>query len=254
MLTLPLSAFLIGIWSSAHCLAMCGGIVVAAGQDNRQNLNNTTAQRGTELAAWQLGRVLSYAVMGAFAGAFGAFFLNNAPFAFIRDMAFVLANLMLIALGMHVAQIWSGVTQVERAGQLLWKFIAPLASATLIPQTPKRRNRAKQIINNLRAGAIWGWLPCGLVYSMLITASVAGSAQGGSLWMIAFGLGTIPALWLTSMASHQAGTMLRHSGVRKTAGLIIAAFGLWGLLRATGLITVTWLDAFCIGGAGLHRP
>lgn len=254
MLTLPFSAFLIGIWSSAHCLAMCGGIAVAAGQANRANLNNTATQRGLELTFWQLGRVASYAAIGALVGAFGAWFLSYAPFAFIRNAAFIAANLMLIALGLHVARLWSGLTQIERMGSVIWKVIAPLATATLIPQTPKRRHRLKQIANNFRAGAIWGWLPCGLVYSMLITASVTGSALTGSLWMAAFGLGTIPALWLTSMVSHQAGDVLKRPAVRKTAGLVIVAFGLWGLLRATGLITVTWLDAFCIGGAGLHLP
>jgi sulfite exporter TauE/SafE len=231
---------------------MCGGIAVAAGQANRQNLNNNAAQRAIELGFWQLGRVTSYAVIGALVGAFGAFFLSAVPFAFLRTTAFVMANLMLIALGLYIAQLWSGMTKVERMGQLIWKFIAPLASATLVPQTPKRRNRFKQIANNFRAGAIWGWLPCGLVYSMLITASVTGSAANASLWMIAFGLGTIPALWLASMASHQAGNFFKQTAVRKTAGLLIAAFGLWGLLRVTGLITITWLDAFCIGGGSFQ--
>lgn len=100
----------------------------------------------------------------------------------------------------------------------------------------------------MRAGAIWGWLPCGLVYSMLITASVSGSAVNGALWMLAFGLGTMPALWMTSMASNRFTDQFRRSSVRKAAGLLIIAFGLWGLLRATGLIQVDWFDAFCIGG------
>jgi uncharacterized protein len=246
-MTLPLSAFLIGIWSTGHCLAMCGGLSIAAGQTNRQNLNNTAAQRGFELACWQFGRVLSYAFMGLLAGAFGGFFLANTPLIFVRELAFITANLILIALGLHVAQLWSGIVQLERMGQLVWKFIAPLATATLVPQTPKRRHRIKQIIGALRAGAIWGWLPCGLVYSMLVTASVSGSAQNGAGWMIAFGLGTMPALWITSMASDRAADYFQRAVVRKTAGLLIIGFGTWGLLRATGIITVDWLDAFCIG-------
>ncbi|WVN41072.1 sulfite exporter TauE/SafE family protein [beta proteobacterium MWH-UniP1] len=247
-MSLPLSAFLIGIWSTGHCLAMCGGLAIAAGQTNRQNLNNTALQRGVELGAWQLGRAFSYAFMGLLAGAFGSFFLANTPVVLIREAAFVMANLILIALGLHVAQVWSGIVQIERIGQVVWKFMAPLASATLVPQTPKRRHPIKQITNALRAGAIWGWLPCGLVYSMLVTASVSGSAANGASWMLAFGLGTLPALWLTSMASDRATGYFQRPTVRKTAGLLIIGFGLWGLLRATGVITVDWLDAFCIGG------
>ncbi len=224
---------------------------MAAGQVNRQNLNNTPVQRGIELASWQFGRVASYMLMGALAGAFGAFFLAAAPVDALRNFAFIVANLILIALGMHVARIWSGIVELERIGQVFWKLIAPFATATLVPQTPKHRNSAKQILNALRTGAIWGWLPCGLVYSMLVTASVSGSATNGALWMLFFGLGTVPALWLTSMASDHAAQYLQNITVRRVAGALIIVFGLWGLLRITGVITVNWLDAFCIGGGSL---
>ncbi len=252
MSSFPVSALIIGLWSVGHCLAMCGGLAIAAGQTNRQNLNNTGAQRGLELFAWQAGRVLSYVAMGFLVGAFGSFFLSQSSVSLIRDAAFIAANLILIALGLHVAQLWSGVVELERMGQLVWKFISPLATATLVPQTPQRRNRFKQLTNALRAGAIWGWLPCGLVYSMLVTASVSGSATNGALWMLAFGLGTVPALWLTAMASHAAASTLSHPMVRRVAGLLIVAFGVWGLLRITHVVTVDWFDAFCIGGA--HLP
>lgn len=246
--TFPLSALLIGIWSTGHCLAMCGGLAIAAGQANRRNLNNGPAQRGLELAAWQIGRVISYAFMGFLAGAFGGLFIANAPVAFLREFAFIVANLILIGLGLHVAQLWSGIVQLERIGQIAWKLIEPLATATLVPQTPMRRNTLHQIGRALRAGGIWGWLPCGLVYSMLITASVSGSAQQGALWMFAFGMGTVPALWLTSMASDRASQYFQRPSIRKSAGLLIMAFGAWGLLRVTHVIQVDWLDAFCIGG------
>lgn len=221
---------------------------MAAGQSNRRQLNASITQRGFVLAGWQLGRVLSYSVMGLMVGAFGAFFLTQAPVVVIRQIAFVMANLMLIALGLHVAQLWSGITQLERIGQLIWRWIQPLATATLVPQTPGSPQPVQETLRALRAGAIWGWLPCGLVYSMLVTASVSGSAVNGALWMLAFGLGTMPALWMTSMASHRLADQFRRSSVRKAAGLLIIAFGLWGLLRATGLIQIDWFDAFCIGG------
>lgn len=228
---------------------MCGGLAMAAGQSNRRQLNASTPQRGIVLAGWQLGRVLSYTFMGLMVGAFGAFFLAQAPVVLIRQSAFVVANLMLIALGLHVAQLWSGITQLERIGQLVWRWIQPLATATLVPQTPGSPQPVQETLRALRAGAIWGWLPCGLVYSMLVTASVSGSAVNGALWMLAFGLGTMPALWMTSMASHRLTDQFRKSHVRQAAGLLIIAFGLWGLLRATGLIQIDWFDAFCIGGA-----
>lgn len=249
----PLTALLIGLWSAGHCLAMCGGLSIAAGQSNRQNLNNGPLQRGLELLSWQLGRGLSYAFMGAIAGAFGSLVLTAAPIDWLRNLAFVMANLILIGLGLHVAQLYSGVVAIERFGQAFWKLIAPLATATLVPQTPKHRHAGLALVRAVRAGAIWGWLPCGLVYSMLVTASVTGGAAQGSLWMFAFALGTMPALWLTSILSHSAIQIMERKWIRRTAGLVIVAFGLWGLLRASGIVQITWFDAFCIGGASFNQ-
>jgi sulfite exporter TauE/SafE len=248
MIGLGLSAALIGFWSSGHCLAMCGGLAIAAGESQRRLLNLRSSQRVAELLAWQLGRIGSYGFMGLMAGAFGALILHWAPIEILRHFAFAAANLLLIGLGLHVARLHSGVLILERAGQLIWKQIAPFAAATLIPSPKLPYQSRRQIITALRAGAIWGWLPCGLVYSMLVTASVSGGALQGAAWMLGFGIGTIPALWLTSMLSQSTLSRLQSTALRGTMGLLIVGFGLWGLLRLLGLIRVDWLDAFCIGG------
>jgi sulfite exporter TauE/SafE len=153
-----------------------------------------------------------------------------------------------------VARLYSGVLILEHAGQLIWKRIAPFAAATLIPTATLPYRSHREILSALRAGAIWGWLPCGLVYSMLVTASVSGGAIQGAVWMLGFGLGTIPALWLTSMLSQSILSRLQSTSLRRTAGLLIVGFGLWGLLRLLGLIQVDWLDAFCIGGPNARIP
>jgi len=248
MTAFPWSAFLIGLWSAGHCLAMCGGIAVAAGQLQRRQLSQPVFWRAMELLVWQLGRVASYSLAGLLVALFGSFFLGLSPVDAVRRIAFVFANLMLIGLGLHLAQVWSGIVQIERLGQGLWRLIAPSASQTLMPKMPRTGQHLRQMAQAAQAGILWGWLPCGLVYSMLVTASVSGSALNGALWMMAFGLGTLTTLWLTSLASDQAAQLLRRKDVRQGTGLLIVGFGLWGLLRVTGVITVDWLDAFCIGG------
>lgn len=250
---LAASALIIGLWSAGHCLAMCGGLAIAAGQANRRHLSTTPAERSIDLLLWQMGRVASYSVMGFFAGSFGALALSHAPLALMRDAAFVLANLMLIGLGLHVARLYSGVLVVERIGQQIWKLMAPLASATLMPQPGLHRRPLAQMLRALRAGAIWGWLPCGLVYTMLVTASVTGSGAGGALWMAGFGLGTVPALWMASLLSQETLHRFQSPILRRTAGLVIISFGLWGLLRLSGWITLEWFDGFCIGGQGFRE-
>ena len=250
---LAASALIIGLWSAGHCLAMCGGLAIAAGQSNRRHLSTSNAGRALELLLWQIGRVASYGFMGFMAGSFGALALSHASLTMIRDAAFVLANLMLIGLGLHVARLYSGVLVVERVGQQIWKLIAPLASATLMPKPTLHRRPLVQMLRALRAGMIWGWLPCGLVYTMLVTASVTGSGAGGALWMAGFGLGTVPTLWLASLLSQETLHRFQSPVLRRTAGLLIISFGLWGLLRLTGLIELNWFDAFCIGGQGFRE-
>ncbi|MEY3016443.1 MAG: hypothetical protein RJB19_755, partial [Pseudomonadota bacterium] len=125
----PVSALLIGLWSSAHCLAMCGGLAIAAGQNTRGGRWTD----GLQMLIWQLGRVGSYGLMGLLAGGFGGFFLSLGPVELTQRIAMVLANLLLIGLGLHLARVSSIILVLERMGQIVWQFIAPLAQKTLVP-------------------------------------------------------------------------------------------------------------------------
>jgi sulfite exporter TauE/SafE len=204
-----------------------------------------------ELLAWQLGRVTSYTLVGTLAGAVGAGFLSLAPIEGLRHATMAFANLLLIALALHLLRVSQWVVRIEQLGAHLWKWIAPLAARSLtpapveglLPPPPLWRT----MIRAGRIGLIWGWLPCGLVYTMVITASVSGGAGSGALWMLGFGLGTIPALWLTSMTAGQwRADGPRADTLRRAAGILILVFGLWGLARAVGIAPAGWVDAFCI--------
>lgn len=244
------TALAIGFWSSAHCLAMCGGLALAAGHSVRTRGHPEVWQQRTELLFWQFGRVLSYAFMGALAGLMGAFFLQAAPVEWARKAAMVLANLMLVGLGLHLARLSNLIQMLEQMGQVVWRLVAPWAQATLTPQPVQGLLPGPplwiRLARAVRTGALWGWLPCGLVYSMLVTASVTGGALKGMGWMVSFGLGTLPALWATSVASQRLLGRFRDDRIRRSAGLLITAFGVWGLLRAFELVSIPWLDGFCL--------
>lgn len=248
----PISAMLIGLWSSVHCLAMCGGLAAAAGHRSRSSPIpiRSRAERGIELLAWQLGRIVSYTFMGSLAGAIGAGFLGLAPIEGIRHATMALANIFLIALALHLLRISRWVLYLEQVGSLIWKWLGPMASRSLTPAPIEGILPPPPLwvtmIRAAKIGVIWGWLPCGLVYTMLMTAAVTGGALSGGLWMLAFGLGTIPALWLASMTAGHLLSGPRADRFRQAAGLMILIFGLWGLARAVGLAPAGWLDAFCI--------
>ena len=133
-ISLPLPAFLLGLWSSGHCLMMCGGLAAAAGHRSRSapGLVSPPA-RWAELLAWQLGRVSSYSLMGAISGAVGGAFLAFTALDTARHAAMVLANLMLLALGLHLLRISRLITQLESRLGRVWAFIQPFAVASLTP-------------------------------------------------------------------------------------------------------------------------
>jgi len=80
-------------------------------------------------------------------------------------------------------------------------------------------------------GLLWGWLPCGLVYSVLVAALATGSALEGGALMLAFGLGTLPALLAMGMAAVRLKRFLQHLWVRRGSGLLVLTFGVVGLMR-----------------------
>ena len=218
MLELSLmSAFLVGLLGGGHCVGMCGGIVGAVSMHLPQSKS-----KAPFLLAYNTGRVLSYTLAGAIAGLVGAssFFLQHVlP---IQHVLYAISSLMLIALGLYLAGIWHGATYLENAGKAIWKTLQPYSKRYI----PVQNFRQAFIL-----GGLWGWLPCGLVYSVLIASIATGNAVSGGLLMLAFGLGTLPTLLTMSMAAVRLKTVLQNIWVRRASGLLVLGFGLTGLLR-----------------------
>ena len=210
-----LTALLAGLLGGVHCVGMCGGIVAAF------SFRADGSKPPFRLhLAYNLGRITSYAMFGALAGALGAS-LKLADFLPVQTMLFVLAQVVMILLGLYLAGFSRWVLVFERAGGVLWQRIRPLFQKLLpVRSTPQA----------MLAGMIWGWLPCGLVYSVLVSALAAGSATSGAALMLAFGLGTLPNLLGMGIFARQIQPFMQHVWVRRMAGLTVAGFGVWGLL------------------------
>ena len=186
---LPLlgSALVLGLLGGGHCLGMCGGLMGAL------TLAIPPEQRGRRLRlllAYNLGRILSYASAGLLLGLAGWAVASSPAALALR----VVAALLLIAMGLYLAGWWSGLTRIEALGRGLWRHIQPLASR-LLPVSSLPRA--------LLLGALWGWLPCGLVYSTLLWAASQGNAGYSAALMLAFGLGTWPVLLATGLAAER---------------------------------------------------
>jgi sulfite exporter TauE/SafE len=210
------AAFLVGLLGGGHCVGMCGGIVGAV----------TVSLPGSKpklvfVLGYNSGRILSYTLVGVLAGAVGAssFFLDHVlP---VEKILYGLASFMLVLLGLYLAGIWHGVTYLERLGGNAWKKLQPYTKRFLPIQTLKQA---------FVVGTIWGWLPCGLVYSVLVAALATGSPVRGGALMLAFGLGTMPALLAMGMAAVRLKLWLQNVWVRRLSGLAVIGFGVAGLV------------------------
>jgi len=211
------AAFIIGLLGSAHCVGMCGGIMGAL------TYAVPTEQRTAKkllplLLCYNLGRIFSYTLAGALIGATS--WLLAEQFPLLGTLLRFIAGLMLIAMGFYLANWRSPLRHLERAGNKLWQHIQPRLS-TFMP--------VNSIWKALVVGALWGWIPCGLIYSSLTWAATANNWQQSALMMLFFGLGTLPAVFATGIFLEGFKRALQNRGTRSVAGLLIIAFGLWTL-------------------------
>lgn len=207
-------------------MGMCGGIVAA--------LSGSSSGSRPAWAlhlAYNAGRVLSYSIAGALVGAVGGLGLAFDKVAPVQLALYVVANLMLVALGFYLMGFTRSLAAVERAGHALWARIQPL-TARFLP--------VRGVAQALPLGMLWGWLPCGLVYSALATAMVSGSAPRGALSMVVFGLGTLPNLLLVGMLATRFRRFAQASAVRAISGLLVLGFGFHGLFNAATLGGLLW--------------
>jgi uncharacterized protein len=209
------AAFLVGLLGGGHCVGMCGGIVGAV----TMTLPNSRP-KFPFLIGYNLGRITSYGLAGVMAGAVGAssFFLDHVlP---IEKLLYGLASIMLVLLGLYLAGIWRVLTKLEHLGGKLWQRIQPYSQQWL---------PVKSIPQSFILGSLWGWLPCGLVYSVLVAAIATAHPLQGGLLMLAFGLGTLPTLLAMGMTVVKLKAYLQNIWFRRFSGLLIVSFGLVGL-------------------------
>lgn len=221
-----LSAFLLGLLGSSHCVGMCGGLSAAMAL----NTTGSFISIASRLFAFNAGRITCYAILGAAVGLLGWGVAETFQDALIYLR--LVAGALLIAMGCYIAQWWMGLTLLEHAGTKLWKFIAPSAQRFLA---------MKKISHVFLAGGLWGFLPCGLVYSVLAWASVSGDWQFSAVAMACFGLGTVPAMVATGFGGNAFKQVLQSLHFRRGVALLLIIFGLWTVisgLMSAGIISM----------------
>ncbi len=208
-----LIAFLLGLVSSTHCVGMCGGIVGALTLSLSPEVRRRRFRFLLYSAHYHIGRIVSYMVAGALVGGGAGLFQSFAGATSALVMRLVGAG-FLVAVGLYIAGWFPRFVRVESLGQPVWRRLDPLARR-LLP--------VRSLPQAFSFGLVWGWLPCGLVYSALIYSLSTGSLGQGMAVMGFFGLGTIPALLVVGLMAERVSQVMRKPGVRQVAGVLIVA-------------------------------
>lgn len=226
------AVFLVGLLGGVHCIGMCGGIVGAL------TLQTPRRSRAWSMhLAYSAGRIASYVAAGTIMGMIGGAGLMFNHILPVQLLFYGLANLVLIGLGLYLAGLANQLARIESLGAWLWRRIQPYSARVLPADTAAKA---------FALGALWGWLPCGLVYSVLATALVSGGAATGAGVMLAFGLGTLPNLLLAGMAFKRLRDITANRRLRLAAGVLVAVFGFAGLARAANLAEHIRQGLLCI--------
>lgn len=219
-----LGAFFIGLVGAGHCMGMCGGIasMLTMGQSQPSKLVPLL---------YNSGRLISYCVIG---GLVGGAFSTISQVSQLNDALIWLrlaAAVFMILLACYIGRWWQGLLYIEKLGQSVWRFISP-AGKSLLP--------LKSPLHALPFGFVWGWLPCGLVYSTLTWSAVSGSAVDGAMVMLAFGLGTLPAMLLVGHAASSLHKLQNSDIFRHIVAFSILIYGLYTGYGALSLLGISF--------------
>jgi len=214
------AAFLLGFFSTLHCIGMCGGIIGALSLSLPEKIRNNKARLFSFVLSYNIGRLSSYSIAGLIAGAIGASALQSAGFDQAHSFLKYVGVSMMVAIGVYLTGWLPQLASIEKLGIPLWKYLEPVGRK-LMP--------VDSLSKAFSYGLVWGWLPCGMVYFVLIWALSAGDATHGALTMLAFGLGTLPTLLAAGFMTSWLTRFARAPRARQVAGLLIIAMAIGSL-------------------------
>lgn len=220
------SAFLIGVLGSSHCIGMCGGIIsmLTTALPNKEK-EQPSFSKFILVLFYHFGRISSYTLIGAIVGFTGSLAAKNIgiPLAGMR----LIAAIFLIFLGLYIGQWLMWINRIEYFGKKIWQLISPMSKRIIPVDTP---------LKAIALGTLWGWLPCGLVYSTLTWSLASGNVLSGALIMTFFGLGTLPALLSISLGTIKINKVIKNHTFRKIMALSLIIYGIYSLNIAYRLL------------------
>lgn len=213
-------AFSIGLLSTLHCLGMCSGIIGALTFSLPAEVHSQRRRLLPFVLAYNTGRITSYTVAGAIsASLIGEIFKVLSP-AFGNTVLRLIAGVVLLLMGLYLAGWFPLLSTLERVGRPIWRRVEPYGRRLLPVRSP---------LQAMLFGAIWGWLPCGLVYTTLVWAASSGNPTQGAVLMLAFGLGTLPTTLTAGILTSWIVRLRRLPHLRRGAGMTLVVIAVASL-------------------------
>lgn len=214
------NAFVVGLVSTIHCLGMCGGIIGTLTMSLPPRVRSNPLQLLGYTGVFNLGRLVSYALAGAVAGAFGQTVMEAISPRYAHVVLQIFATLIMVGIGIHLAGWFPRFNMIEKIGSPLWQRLEPIGHKLLPVQRPSQA---------FWFGLIWGWLPCGLVYASLILSTSSGDALHGALFMLAFGAGTLLPVMAAGMLTGWMVKLSHTPYIRPLVGSLLILLALLSL-------------------------
>ena len=222
------AALMLGFAASGHCIAMCGGISAALGVATAKGAHGRP--RRTLLVAYQVGRMLSYALAGGLIGGALGFMVSWLDIDAVRTSLRVLSAFALVAAALVVFGALRDPG--SRIGKLVWPRLAPIGRR-LLPVT--------SVTRALGFGMVWGWMPCGFAYTMMLIAALEQDALRSAATMLAFGIGTAPAMIAIAFGARGAAGFAGGSAGRRVAGAVLIGSAALTLFAPQLVAAAPWL-------------
>lgn len=212
-----LVALIMGLFSALHCLGMCGSIIGTLTLSLRKEIRDNKALLVPFVFSYNFGRITSYTLAGYVAG-----LVHNALMLPLGEgeghrILQIVSALIMAGAGLHIAGWFPRFAYIEKGGALIWAHLEPFGRRLIPVQT---------LPQAYVFGMIWGWLPCGLVYAAITLATTAGNEVRGALTMLAFGVGTLPAVVSVGLMTSLLVRLSSMKKFRQIAGISLIVLAL----------------------------
>lgn len=205
-------AFFIGLFSSLHCVSMCGSIIGTLSFSLKPEIRANRSKMISFIFSYNFGRIFSYMLAGLIIGLIES--VLTFPFGeeHSHRTLQIISALIITGAGFYIAGWFPQFAYIEKTGSRFWKTIEPYGRK-LIP--------VSNLLQAFLFGMVWGWIPCGLVYTALALAATSGDIIISTFTMLAFGLGTLPAVAGTGIVSSFITRLSRLQATKRIIGVLL---------------------------------